>query len=149
MLIAMRLEFQADKSIVNHKSAALIIVFGAVLFSPLISQLSFLPKSYEKVSERIARYQKNGESTVSLVRRIPVEYKKYFDKRFNLPKSYVHLEALVKIYIFGVSPNSRVALGLDGFFLKGTVREKLKKELLRNLTILRITWGKFLSAIKN
>lgn len=117
----------------NLRGAIVIILFIGVLFYPLISQYSYLSKSIKETKATITKsYPAKTKKLVELVKQFPKEYKKHLDKHFDLPKFFVHFDALLKIYALGVSPNNNVAVGKNGFYFEGWGARKVEKGIVEN-----------------
>jgi len=125
-------QFQIKRSGIFNK-AVVSAIFLAVLFYPLLTQFSYVTKSVGDVSHFIIQ-NRNGlsDKIVALLKAFPGTYEKYTADRFNLPKTFIHFNALVKIHILGVSPNKKVALGKDGFYFEGWGAERVEKGIVES-----------------
>ncbi|MCI5221360.1 MAG: hypothetical protein D3924_01425 [Candidatus Electrothrix sp. AR4] len=109
----------------------LIIFFCGVLLYPILSHTSYMTKSFEKVSDYLRREQKKtSASTLDVIKKFPGTYEKFWKDKSILSKSFIHLNALVKIYMFKISPNTRVAVGKEGFFFEGYGARKVEKGIV-------------------
>lgn len=130
--------------IVRFHHLALITIFCGVVFYPLMSQFSFVSKSIGKVTDHLIRQQKQDSfSALTLFRQFPGVYEKYLNDYYRLPKGYVNLDALVKVYLFGVSPNSTVALGKNGFYYEGYGARKVEKGIVEKFDNIADYMGQF------
>ncbi len=107
----------------------LVLFFLAVILFPAMSQPGFFRKSFRDVTRHLLK-QKQALSQV--VREYPGTYQHYFTQHFSLPRAYIHLNALVKIYLLGVSPNTNVAVGRNGFYFEGWGARKVEKGIVEN-----------------
>ncbi len=135
--LAWRLEFPAQLSL--NKSLKPLLGFGistlflVVIFFPLVSQTSFLAKSVKEVVHNIVKDQNSKFENFSiLLKKFPQTYSEYTTKKFVLPKSFIHLNALVKVYGLGLSPNNNVAVGKTGFYFEGFGANRVEKGIVEN-----------------
>ncbi len=111
----------------------LVFLFLAILIYPAVTQLDFFRKSVQDVSRHILQdQQSSGHRLTNFVKQFPGTYELYVKQHFTLPKFFVHLDALIKIYILGVSPNSNVAVGKNGYFFEGWGARKVEKGVVEN-----------------
>lgn len=112
---------------------SIILIFLVFLYYPLVSQFSYLGKSIEDTKHGISRnHNAKIDKILALLKEFPSEYEKYMDKHFNFSKQFVHLDALVKVYGLGVSPNNSVAVGKNGFYFEGWGARKVEKGIVEN-----------------
>ncbi len=122
----------------------LITLFCGLLFYPLVSHTSFAGRSFSKVIAYLQRVQeKTSASTLTLVRQFPATYEKYWQDNSILSKAYIHLNAMVKIYLFKVSPNTTVALGKKGFYFEGYGARKVEKGVVEKFDNIADYMGMF------
>lgn len=108
-------------------------IFCFILFAPLVSQIHFLSRSIDAVSVSLTGKKDNPDSSrVDIIKQIPTAYEGYVKKNFNLPLWFVQLNALVKVHLFGVSPNNTIALGKEGFYFEGIGASRVEKEIIEN-----------------
>ncbi len=121
------------KRIRNIRELTIVILFTGVLFYPLFSQFSYLSRSIKETKHAISKdFASKTDKLIALLKNFPKEYDKHLDKNFDLPKSFVHLDALLKIYGLGVSPNNNVAVGKNGFYFEGWGARKVEKGIVEN-----------------
>ena len=121
------------KRIRNIRELSLVVLFAGVLFYPLLSQFSYLSRSIKETKHAISKdLVSKPDKLLALLKHFPKEYEKHLNENFDLPKSFVHLNALIKIYGLGVSPNNNVAVGKNGFYFEGWGARKVEKEIVEN-----------------
>ena len=117
----------------NIRELTLVILFAGVLFYPLLSQFSYLSRSIKETKHAISKdHVSKPDKILALLKHFPKEYEKHLNENFDLPKSFVHLNALFKIYGLGISPNNNVAVGKNGFYFEGWGARKVEKEIVEN-----------------
>jgi len=116
-----------------YRKLATVLVFLSILFYPIVTQISFLKDSFRTVKHEISSKHGNKlDKAVALVNRFPAEYEAYAGEKFTLPKWFVYLDAIFKVYALGVTPNNSVAVGKDGFFFEGWGARKVEKGIVEN-----------------
>jgi len=109
------------------------IFFVGILFYPLFSQFSYLGESIKETKQVITKdHVSTIDKVIALLRNFPKEYEKHLDKNFQFSESFIHLDALVKVYGLGVSPNNNVAVGKNGFYFEGWGARKVEKGIVEN-----------------
>ncbi|MDK9708270.1 MAG: hypothetical protein OEL83_14595 [Desulforhopalus sp.] len=109
----------------------LALIFLSVLFYPIASQLPFLTKSIREVKHTVLKNQTTlTEKIVALAKNFPKEFEKYAGSNLYLPKSFIHLQALIKVYCLGISPNPNTALGKNGFYYEGWGASRVEKSIV-------------------
>ncbi|XOF35152.1 MAG: alginate O-acetyltransferase AlgX-related protein [Candidatus Electrothrix sp. YB6] len=109
----------------------LIALFCGVLFYPILSHTSRIGTSFVKVTEYLQRVrEKNAASLTDVLREFPGTYQLYWQNNSILSKHFIHLNALVKIYLLRVSPNPNIALGKNGFFFEGYGDRKVEQGIV-------------------
>jgi len=117
----------------SRRRFTLCFIFLAVLFYPLLSHFSYFSKSIREVTHSItSRHATPKEKIFALAKTFPETYEQHADKHFKLPKSFVHLDALVKVHGLGISPNNNVAVGKNGFYFEGWGARKVEKGIVEN-----------------
>ncbi len=102
--------------------------FIVIIFSPLVSQLSFLQKSVWQTTKSIVnQHDAKIAKVIFLLNDFSKVYQQRFAKKFIIPQWYINLEALVKVYGLGVSPNTNIAVGKRGFYFEGWGARKVEK----------------------
>jgi hypothetical protein len=115
----------------SWRGFAITIFFLGVLFYPLFSQFSYLGKSFKETRHEISKdHVSKMDKVRALLKNFPKEYEKHLDKYFQFPKFFIHLDALVKVYGLGVSPNNNVAVGKNGFYFEGWGARKVEKGIV-------------------
>ena len=115
------------------RQISIMIIFFGVLYCPLVSQLSYIGRSIKAVKHEITKEHKSKPDKIfALLKEFPAVYEKYMDNHFNLSKKFVHLDALVKVYVLGVSPNNNVAVGRNGFYFEGWGARKVEQGIVEN-----------------
>lgn len=110
-----------------------LLVFLSVIFYPLLTNLPFLSQSYTLVKQSIvANSTSKKDKFVLLAKNFPREYDKFISEHFKLTEKFIHLNALIKIYVFGISPNNKIAYGENGFFFEGYGAEKVEKGIIES-----------------
>ena len=121
------------KRIRNIRELTIVILFIGVLFYPLFSQFSYLSRSIKETKHAISKdHVSKTSKLLALLKNFPKEYEKHLEKNFDLPKSFVYLDALLKIYGLSVSPNNNVAVGKNGFYFEGWGARKVEKGIVEN-----------------
>jgi len=125
-------EFLSWKTSTDRRNSLLIILFLTVLFYPFLSHVSFLSTSVKSVSAHVWRkqHQKDVTAVVNSFKAFPGVYKEYRRQHLKLSRAFIHLDSLVKVYLLGVSPNTKIALGKNGFFFEGYGARKVEKGII-------------------
>ena len=111
----------------------LMACFWAILFYPLVSHSSYLGRSVRQVVRYLERLQqKNHGSMLDVVRAFPGTYEKYWQDNSILPKGFIYLNSMVKVYLLHISPNPTVALGKKGFYFEGYGARKVEKGIVES-----------------
>ncbi len=109
----------------------LAVIFLSVLFYPITTQLPFLSKSIKEVTKTVLKNRTSlTEKIVALTTTFPKEFEKYASSNLNLPKSFIHLQALIKVYCLGISPNPNTVLGKNGFYYEGWGASRVEKSIV-------------------
>jgi hypothetical protein len=112
---------------------AISIIFLVVIFFPLCSQPSFLSKSVKEVVHSAVKDQAfKYDKIYVLLKTFFQSYTEYTDKNLVLPKMFIHLNALIKVYGLGVSPNNNIAVGKNGFYFEGWGAREVEKSIVEN-----------------
>lgn len=127
-LLGKRLDLSAPSANSLYFLCYLAII---LLFFPLVSQFPFLGRSVVAVgTPLITKTTTTTENLLTAVKQFPGAYESYVKENFNLPQWFVQLNAMVKVYVFGVSPNDNIALGKDGFYFEGMGTSRVEKEIV-------------------
>jgi len=111
----------------------LVLLFCGLLFFPLVSHSSFLGQSVIRTGKYLERIRTTkGGTYLDLLRLFPATYEKYWQDHSILPKALIHLNAMIKVYLFHVSPNPTIALGENGFYFEGYGARKVEKGLVES-----------------
>ena len=118
----------------DRRRGLFCLFFLFVLSMPLLGQFSFLPNSIKDVSAFLYKQQQgsSAKKILHLLKNFPGTYQVYITQRFTTPPWYVHLNALVKVHLLGISPNKTITLGKDGFFFEGMGASRVEKEVVEN-----------------
>ncbi len=109
----------------------LVLFFMAAVCSPLIAQFSFLGKSISDVSRYLASQREDASAkALHVFRNFPDTYQTYLNQHFKLPLRYVQLNALIKVHVFGYSPNNNITKGLNGFYFEGMGSSRVEKDIV-------------------
>lgn len=135
LLVALRFEapihINRSTPIRTLRNLFLAVIFLSVLFYPIIAQLPFLSKSIREVSQTVLKNRTSlTEKIAALATTFPKEFEKYASNNLNLPKSFIHLQALIKVYCLGISPNPNTALGKNGFYYEGWGASRVEKSIV-------------------
>lgn len=115
----------------NWAKFVFVVFFLAIIFSPVISQFSSLQKSIKSVSQEIAqKYPSKTERICAFLEEFPKRYERVFSDYISFSHWYINLESLIKVYVYGVSPNSNVAVGKNGFYFEGWGARKVEKGIV-------------------
>ncbi len=115
------------------KQLPLLLLFLTVLAYPLVSQFSYLKESIQDVTHSLVAGNPHSPKTfITLLKSFPGTYKKYMAEHFDLPKSLIYLNGLVKVYLLGVSPNNNIALGKHGIYFEGWGARKVEKGIVED-----------------
>ncbi|NLZ16294.1 MAG: hypothetical protein GX087_00960 [Desulfobulbaceae bacterium] len=134
-LVALAIAWKSRNILQDHvfswKQLILAFFFMVAVCGPLVAQVSFLGKSVSDVSRYLAG-QREGASAKALhvFRHFPDTYQTYLNQHFKLPPWYVQLNALIKVHIFGYSPNNNITKGLDGFYFEGMGSSRVEKDIV-------------------
>lgn len=127
------MQLSVNKSLKTLGGLGISILFLVVILFPLFSQTSFLAKSVKEVVHSIVIDQNSKFEKISvLFKTFARTYSEFTDKNFVLPKSFIHLNALVKVYGLGISPNNNVAVGKNGFYFEGFGANRVEKGIVEN-----------------
>ena len=111
----------------------LIVLFCGSLFFPLVTHTSYLGQSVTRTWKQLEHVRKKkGGTTLDKLRLFPAAYEKYWQDHSILPKALIHLNAMIKVYLFHVSPNPTIALGKNGFYFEGFGARKVEKGLVES-----------------
>ncbi|MDD3813797.1 MAG: hypothetical protein PHZ02_04045 [Desulfocapsaceae bacterium] len=126
-------QLSMDKFLKTLSRLAISTLFLVVIFFPLFSQTSFLSKSVKEVVHSIVKDQNSKlDKIYALLKTFSQSYSEYTDKNFVLPKLFIHLNALVKVYGLGISPNNNIAVGKNGFYFEGWGARQVEKGIVEN-----------------
>ncbi len=116
------------------RRALFCLFFLFVLFTPLLSQFSFLGKSVRQVATFLYRQKQGGmeERIIHLVTNFSGTYQLYIRQNFITPHWYVQLNALVKVHLLGISPNNNITKGKNGFYFEGMGSSRVEKDIVEN-----------------
>lgn len=104
-----------------------------VLCYPLASNFSFLEKSFQDTRLLILVGEaKKPTGPLPVFRGFPKAYADYVKDRFSLPRFYIYVDGLIKVYLFRDSPNPAIALGKDGFFFEGFGARRVEAGIVEN-----------------
>lgn len=132
LLIVWRIEvpkqFRLLKEQQNQRNLLIVVLFLGTIFYPFAANISFLTKSVSDVVEEITKNRGGRfDKLAALLHEFPSMYEAHIEHWLPLPQNYIHLNALVKIYGLGVSPNKNVAYGKNGFFFEGWGARRVEK----------------------
>lgn len=107
-------------------------VFLFFLYFPLTSQFSAFSKSVDSVRSSVFGDNITLDNFFVGLAKVPGSYESFFQKNIRFPHWLVQFNALVKVYVFSVSPNNNIALGEDGFYFEGMGGSRVEKEIVEN-----------------
>ena len=118
----------------DRRRGLFCLFFLFVLIAPLLGQFSFLPRSIKDVGSFLYKQRQgsNAEKILHLVKNFPGTYQVYITQRFTTPLWYVHVNAIVKVHLLGISPNKTITMGKNGFFFEGLGASRVEKEIVEN-----------------
>jgi hypothetical protein len=136
-LVAWRIDvpeqFRIKRSPHNQRGMMVAVLFLAVLSYPLFSNPAYLSASVKEVIREITKkHESRTDQVLALLQTFPDIYERQVERTFNLPKAFIHFNALVKIYGLGVSPNKNVAYGKNGFYFEGWGARRVEKGVTEN-----------------
>ena len=107
-------------------------LFLFFLYFPLASQFSAFSKSFDSVRSSVFGDNITLDNIFVGLAKVPGSYESFFKKNIRFPHWLVQFNALVKVYVFNVSPNNNIALGEDGFYFEGMGGSRVEKEIIEN-----------------
>lgn len=107
-------------------------VFVFFLYYPLTSQFSAFGKSVDNVRSSVFGNNITLDNFFVGLTRVPGSYESFFQKNIRIPHWLVQFNALVKVYVFNISPNNNIALGEEGFYFEGMGGSRVEKEIVEN-----------------
>lgn len=134
LVLAWRLRgMRTDASREASRKFLLCYLFGCILLIPLVSQIA-LPFLITRTAVSALMDPRKGvtEDLTAVIRHFPQTFEQQLKEQFKLPGWFVQFNALIKVYVFGVSPNSNIALGANGFYFEGIGASRVEQDIVEN-----------------
>jgi hypothetical protein len=125
-----RIDIRTDSILLKKFFVGYVFVF--FLYYPLASQFSAFGKSVDNVRSSVFGNNITLDNFFVGLAKIPGSYESSFQKNIRIPHWLVQFNALVKVYVFNVSPNNNIALGEAGFYFEGMGGSRVEKEIVEN-----------------
>lgn len=106
---------------------------GVFLLAPITAHFPALVQNTKDIA--LSTMEKEStcwRKTVHLGKQFPSAFETFFTKKFPLPHWLIQFNALIKVYVFGLSPNSKITLGKNGFYFNGIGAERVEAEIVDN-----------------
>ncbi len=111
----------------------LCYLFGCILLIPLVVQIGLPYRGARMAVGALVDPQKGFAADLAvIIRQFPQTFEQLLREQLRLPDWFVQFNALIKVYVFGVSPNSNIALGTNGFYFEGIGASRVEQDIVEN-----------------
>ena len=134
LVLAWRLRgMKAAASRAATRKFFLCYLFGCILLIPLMAQINLPFRSARTAVGGLVDPQKGFAADLAvIIRQFPQAFEQHLRDQLRLPDWFVQFNALIKVYAFGVSPNSNIALGTNGFYFEGIGASRVEQDIVEN-----------------